>query len=96
MSTATRKSARLEFRLPVELKDRIERAATVTNRSITEFAASAMGEVAKRVLAEHEGDIHVTLSSRDRDRFLSMLDSNISANAALKAAAKKHRRRVSS
>jgi uncharacterized protein (DUF1778 family) len=87
--------ARIDFRLPAELKARIERAALATNRSLTDFAVSAIGEAAGLVLDEYEGRAHVILSNRDRDRFLAMLDSNAAPNAALKSAAKKHRRRIS-
>ncbi len=94
MATVTRNDARLEFRLSSELKEQIERAALVMNRSLTDFATSAMGEAARRVLAEHEGNAHVTLSNRDRDRFLSILDSSLAPNTALTLAATKHRQHM--
>jgi uncharacterized protein (DUF1778 family) len=85
---------RLEFRLPAARKARIERAALVQNRSLAEFAIAAMTEVADKVLEEEARHEHVTLSDRDRDRFLAMLDAPPAPNEALKAAARRHRQQV--
>jgi uncharacterized protein (DUF1778 family) len=94
MSAATRSDARIEFRLPTAQKEEIERAALVQNRSLTDFATAALADTARKVLAEHAKDEQVRLSNRDRDRFLAMLDANPAPNAALQAAAKRHRQRV--
>lgn len=87
-------SARMEFRLPPKLKQRIERAAAAQNRSVTEFATSVLAESAEKVLSEHSRHEHVVLSDRDRERFLAMLDADPAPNAALRAAAKQRRKRV--
>ena len=76
MTTCAESDARLEFRLPAQTKQEIERAAAAQNRSVTDFATSALVEAARRVLAEHAEYEHVRLSNRDRDRFLAMLDSD--------------------
>ncbi|HVT88536.1 MAG TPA: DUF1778 domain-containing protein [Tepidisphaeraceae bacterium] len=94
MASIPHGNARIEFRLPTKLKQEIERAATVQNRSLTEFATSVLAETARKVLAEQERHEHVQLSNRDRDRFLAMLDADHAPNAALRAAAKRHGRRV--
>jgi uncharacterized protein (DUF1778 family) len=94
MATTTCSDARIEFRLSSAQKEEIERAAMVQNRSLTDFATTTLTETARKVLAEHAQHEHIALSNRDRDRFLAMLDANAAPNAALRAAAKKHRQRV--
>ncbi len=92
--TTTHSSARMEFRLPPERKEEIERAALVQNRSLTDFAIAALTDAARKVLAEQERHAHIQLSNRDRDRFLAELDADPTPNAALMAAARRHRQRV--
>jgi len=94
MSAAPKSDARVEFRLPSRLKAEIERAAMVSNRSITDFATSVLTDAARKILAEHENESHIALSDRDRERFLEMLDGDNGPNQALKAAARRHRKRV--
>jgi uncharacterized protein (DUF1778 family) len=94
MASTAHSDARIEFRLSAAQKAEIERAALAQNRSLTDFATTVLTETARKVLADHARHEHVQLSDRDRDRFLAMLDANASPNAALRAAAKKHRRRV--
>jgi uncharacterized protein (DUF1778 family) len=94
MASFPQSNARIEFRLPAKLKKEIERAAAVENRSLTDFATSVLSEAAREILAEESRHEHIRLSSRDRDRFLAMLDTPPAPNAALAAAARKHRRRV--
>ena len=97
MPVMSRSDARIEFRLSSALKQEIERAATLQNRSLTEFATDALADTARKVLKEHAEHEHVRLSDRDRDRFLAMLDANAEAatpNRALRSAAKRHRKRV--
>lgn len=94
MASFARSNARIEFRLPAKLKKEIERAAAVENRSLTDFATAVLSEAAREVLAEQSRHEHVRLSSRDRDKFLAMLDAPPAPNAALMGAARKHRRRV--
>jgi uncharacterized protein (DUF1778 family) len=82
---------RLDFRLPVECKRQIERAASVQGRTLTEFAIDTLTRAARSVLEEHEA---VRLSERDRQRFLAMLEADPAPNARLLAAAKRHRQIV--
>jgi uncharacterized protein (DUF1778 family) len=88
---AMREDARLNFRLRHDLKDRIEKAAAVKGKSITEFAVAALADVAEEVLEQHQT---MQLSDRDRDRFLALLDAPPPPNPALKRAAKTHRRLI--
>ena len=94
MPATSRSNARMEFRLSAIVKEEIERAALVQNRSVTDFATDVLTESARKVLAEHSKHEHVRLSNRDRDRLLEALDADAKPNAALLAAAKRHRKRV--
>ncbi|HXH69137.1 MAG TPA: DUF1778 domain-containing protein [Pyrinomonadaceae bacterium] len=83
--------ARLNFRLPPEAKEKIERAAVVSGLTITDFAIHALVNSADEVLERH----HMTvLSDRDRDIFLQMLDNPPPPNEALKKAAKRYKQTI--
>jgi uncharacterized protein (DUF1778 family) len=81
--------ARLNFRLPNEVKEVIERAAVVSGLTVTDFAINALVNSANEVLERHQTR---TLSDRDRDVFLALLDSDQEPNEALKKAAKDYKR----
>ena len=85
---ATRKD-RLNFRLDRRHKALIERAASASGQSLTEFALSHLVRDAQSVIREQEITV---LSDRDREVFLSVLEGARPANAALKQAAKIYRR----
>jgi uncharacterized protein (DUF1778 family) len=72
MTTTTAESARINLRTSTELKDLIERAATMMGATVSSFMLQSSVDVARRVLAEQ--DI-ITLSDRDRDAFLNALDN---------------------
>ena len=87
----TQEIARLNFRLPPEAKEKIERAAVVSGLTTTDFAIHALVNSADEVLERY----HVTtLSDRDRDIFLKMLDSPPPPNEALKKAAKRYKQTI--
>lgn len=90
MSVPPNESTRLDFRLAREQKALIERAAGLLGQTVSQFA------IATLVHSAHETIQHAAqteLTSRDRDRFLSMLASDAAPNAALKSAAKRYRAR---
>jgi uncharacterized protein (DUF1778 family) len=89
MSVVAQSDARMEFWLPSALKTEIEHAAAATHRSLTDFATTALREAAQRALAEQEA--HITLSQRDWERFIDLLDNPPAPNAALKQAFERHR-----
>lgn len=90
MST-TKSDARINVRLPSELKQTIEEAAAALGQSVSEFTVSTVVQEARQIL---EAAQVTKLSKRDRDQFLKALDdSNKSPNAALKAAAGRYRKR---
>ena len=84
------KTERLHFRLPQDIKERVEKAAAVSGQTITDFAVSVLANSASEVLDRHETR---RLSARDRDVFLAVLDAETEPNQALKNAAKAYKRR---
>jgi uncharacterized protein (DUF1778 family) len=83
------RDARLNFRLPPEVKQTIEEAAAHLGQSASEFAVSTLVDRAQSVIQQH----NVTrLSNGDRDIFLAMPnDEDAEPNEALKAAAEQYR-----
>ena len=82
--------ARLNFRLPVELKETIEEAAACMGQSVSEFAVSTLVQTARNVI---EQENITRLSKRDRDIFLSLLDdTDARPNRALAAAARRYKK----
>jgi uncharacterized protein (DUF1778 family) len=89
MSTnAAPNDARLNFRLPSQLKQTIEEAAARSGQSVSDFAVSTLVRTARDVIEQE----NVTrLSNRDRDVFISLLDDKeVGPNDALTAAARKY------
>ena len=91
MSTV-KSDARLNFRLPTELKATIERAAAQLGQSVSDFAVSTLVREAREVIREHD----VTeLSDRDRDLFISLLeDVDACANETLRGAADRYKKEM--
>ena len=83
--------ARLNFRVRPDIKDRIEKAATVSGKSITDFAVSTLSDTADEILERYKV---AELSDRDRDIFLSLLDRAEKPNRALRRAAKTHKKLI--
>ena len=94
MATITlveKKTDRMHFRLSSEIKERVEKAAAVTGQTLTDFAVSVLANSASEILERHETR---RLSDRDRDIFLSMLDSEPEPNKSLKNAAIAYKQRT--
>jgi uncharacterized protein (DUF1778 family) len=87
----TNQAARLNFRLPLEIKEKIENAAIVSGVTVTDFAITALANTAQEVLEKHHTTV---LSDRDRDIFLAMLEDDSEPNEALKKAVEEYKRRV--
>lgn len=79
--------SRLNFRIPSEIKERVEEAALVSGTTVTDFAITALANSAEEAIHRHQTRI---LSNRDRDIFLEMLDNPPAPNHALKKAAKRY------
>lgn len=90
-TTIINKDARLNIRLRPDIKERIERAANLSGKSLTDFAVNALSETADGVLEHHEA---ATLSDRDREIFLRVLDERAKPNEMLLRTRKTHTRLI--
>ena len=86
-------TARINVRLPEELKQSIEDAAAALGQTVSEFVVSTVVREARKTLA----DAQVTrLSNQDRAAFLAALeDADAEPAEALKAAARRYKKRTS-
>lgn len=92
MATTKKNDARINVRLSSDLKQTIEEAAAALGQTVSEFTVSTVLREARHVLQ----DERVTrLSNRDRDAFLAALQETNAPNDALKAAARKYKKRGS-
>ncbi len=82
---------RLAFRLDEDTKDLIERAALLSRRKVSDFCLTALTDVARKTIAEHET---LVLSDRDRDVFFDTLINPPEPNERLVRALADHKRRV--
>ncbi|MCP9496776.1 MAG: DUF1778 domain-containing protein [Pyrinomonadaceae bacterium MAG19_C2-C3] len=77
----------LDFQLPPEAREKIERAAVASGMTVTDFAIHALVSSADEVLERQHTR---TLSDRDRDIFLALLDADDEPNEALQGAFEAH------
>lgn len=82
---------RMHFRLPRAVKERVEKAAIASGQTMTDFAVSVLAKSANDVL---ERNYLTTLTDRDRDRLLALLDSDDEAGPALRKASKMHEKLI--
>ncbi len=91
MAVTGKNDARINVRLPGDLKLTIEEAAAALGQTVSEFTVSTVLREARNVLQQAQ---LTRLSNRDRDTFLAALDETSAApNKALKAAARRYVRR---
>ncbi len=89
MATGGR-DARLNFRLSADLKEVIEEAAASLGQSVSDFAVSTLVQQARSVIEQRNV---TTLSDRDRQRFIALLDdAEARPKAALVKAAKSYKK----
>ena len=67
------KSENIHFRVSPNEKEIIEKAVVVSGQSLTDFATRSLLNAANEIL---EREYVTTLSNRDRDRLLAMLDDD--------------------
>ena len=79
----------LVFQLPLEAREAIERAAVLTNLTVVDFAVNAVVTTANEVLQQTR-----SLTDRDRDLFLALLDEEAEPNEALRDAFATHARLI--
>lgn len=84
----TTRAARLEARISVELKRRLEYAASLRGASLTEFVVQSAQEAATRTIRENEV---LTLSERARVSFTEFLLNPPRPNRKAMAAAKRYK-----
>ena len=84
------KPQRLEARVSAEVKEIIQRAADLSNRSLTDFVVCSALDAAKETIREHEV---IVLSAEDGRMFVEALLNPRGPNDALLAAADRYRER---
>ena len=82
------KSENIHFRVSPNEKEIIEKAVVVSGQSLTDFATQSLLNSAHEIL---EREYVTTLSNRDRDRLLAMLDADDKPSEYLREAAKIHK-----
>ena len=90
MTTALH-TARLNFRLPADLKQAIEDAAALAGQTVSDFAISALTQSARTVIKDQDSTV---LNKRDRALFVKLLDRAARPNKALAAAARRYKKIV--
>ncbi len=86
-----RRAERIGFRLDGETKDLIERAAHLSRRKVSDFCVTALADVARRTIVEHDT---LYLSERDRRAFFDALINPPEPSVRLVRALAEHRRRI--
>jgi uncharacterized protein (DUF1778 family) len=81
-------TARLEARLPLDVMNRLKRAAELQGRTLTDFVVAAADEAACRAIEQTE-IIH--LSVEDQRLIAEAILNPPEPNEALRKAAKRHR-----
>ena len=92
MGNAAVKESRLNIRCDSHMRELLERAATYSHVSISEFVLSNALASAERVVQANE---RITLNPEDFQAFLAALDSPAKPNAALQRAFDRHEEQVS-
>ena len=85
------KSGNIHIRISADAKEIIEKAVVVSGQSLTDFATRSLLSSANALL---EREYTTTLSNRDRDRLLSLLDTDIEPNEGLREAADIHKKLI--
>jgi uncharacterized protein (DUF1778 family) len=85
----TTKAARLDVRLNLEVKEKIEQAAVISHQTISDFVVTTLLRASEETLRRQQT---IQLTNRDRDLFLAALDENVHPNPALRKAAGKFKR----
>jgi uncharacterized protein (DUF1778 family) len=85
------RESRLGFRVDVQTKRLVARAAELEQRSLTDFCLTALAEAARNIITRHE---MLDLSERDRQIFFRTLINPPKPNARLKRAFKAVRERI--
>jgi len=90
-NTETIKQERMHIRLDTPSKQKLERAAAYTHKSLSEFVLGQALHAAEEVIHEHET---LKLNEADWEAFLDALESPPKPNAKLKQALAEHEKHV--
>jgi len=90
-NTETIKQERMHIRLDTPSKQKLERAAAYTHKSLSEFVLGQALHAAEEVIHEHET---LKLNEADWEAFLDALESPPKPNAKLKQALAEHKKHV--
>ncbi len=85
------RSARLEARISQEQKDLFQRAATLQNRSLTDFIVNSVQEAAIQTVQQYEV---MKLTAEDQAVFVSALLEDAEPSLRLKAAYRRYQERM--
>lgn len=85
------RAARLEARISVEQKARLQQAAALSGRTLSEFVVASAQAAASRVIEEHEA---ICLSRREQVAFVTALLNPTAPNARLRKAAALYRKQM--
>jgi uncharacterized protein (DUF1778 family) len=85
------RGARLEARVSQRQKSLLQRAATLTGRTLGEFVVASAQEAASKVIQEHES---IRLSQAERTAFVRALLNPPAPSERLQAAAQAHKQRL--
>jgi uncharacterized protein (DUF1778 family) len=88
-TTAQEKYARLNCRVSLSIKNRVEEAAQTLGLSITDFTETAVAEKAEAVLAQAG---RIELSEAEFDRFLAAIENPPAPTAKLRDAAEAYKK----
>ena len=88
MSADTNNDARVTARIPQQVKDTLEQAATLSGATLNQFIVNAALNKAQQVL---EAERAIVLSQQDAEKIFALLESPPTPNERLKTAAAKHR-----
>ena len=91
MRNAETKESRLNIRCDNRTRELLDRAATYTHVSVSEFVLANARASAEQVVQANES---ITLQPKDFEAFLAALDKPAKPNAALKRAVKRHAKLV--
>ena len=89
MAKPAKERKRLEARIPAQVKELLERAASLEGRSLTDFIVESAGKRAREVIREHEV---IEPSRADQIRLAETLLDPPKPNAKLKRAAARYLR----
>lgn len=84
-----KKSDRVTARVPLNVKDTIEKAAYISGSTLNHFIVQAALKEAKQVI---EAERVVNLSHRDADTVFSLIENPPAPNEKLKQAVAKHKK----